>query len=232
MHLYENPDMIINPYRYATGGGGSFSPDDLSDLVCWLKADVGVLESDASDAEDGDTVTDWEDQSGNSNDCTVADGIYRSSGPHVEVNGDGDQDAVVSPAIWTGSVATFFIVLKSNDSVGTIFTDGTGSKWVGGFNFGTTNSGATCNYHIDGVDKGAISSSDLGTDGFDNSWHVITVAMSAMSSWTRFYLFDYGSFGTVGDVKEIIAYDATLSSGDREDVEDYLGTRHSITITH
>ena len=41
-----------------------------------------------------------------------------------------------------------------------------------------------------------------------------------------------GSDPFTGDIAEIIAYDSVLSDSDREAVEDYLGDKYGITITH
>ena len=48
----------------ASGGGTDFSPDALSGLKAWFKADSGVLKTDGSTAGDGDSVAIWQDQSG------------------------------------------------------------------------------------------------------------------------------------------------------------------------
>ena len=48
----------------AGGGGTVFSPDALSGLKAWFKADSGVLKTDGSTAGDGDSVAIWQDQSG------------------------------------------------------------------------------------------------------------------------------------------------------------------------
>lgn len=61
----------------ATPGGGAFAPDDLANLVLWLKADVGVWQdvagTTASDSG-GDKVELWEDQSSEGNDYSNVGG--------------------------------------------------------------------------------------------------------------------------------------------------------------
>ena len=53
---------IVASSYVAAGGGGGFSPGDISGLVVWLEAD----DLDAT-LNDGDTVTAWSDKSSNSN---------------------------------------------------------------------------------------------------------------------------------------------------------------------
>lgn len=61
--------VIINPYAFATGGGGGPQPDDLSNLELWLKAD-GI-----TGLSDGDQITtNWPDSSGNGRNATAVQG--------------------------------------------------------------------------------------------------------------------------------------------------------------
>lgn len=53
-----------------TGPGGIGKADGTSTLEFWLKADNGVEEASNNEAEDGDNVSGWLDQSGNNNDVS------------------------------------------------------------------------------------------------------------------------------------------------------------------
>ena len=57
-----------------TGPGGYGKTDGSTNLVLWLKADVGVEEADASVPEDTDPITLWNDQSGYGNNAIVGGG--------------------------------------------------------------------------------------------------------------------------------------------------------------
>jgi hypothetical protein len=66
----------VNGAALGPGGGGGagppFTPASLANLLAWYKADAGVF-SDAgiTPATDGQTVTQWNDQSGNGNNLTA-----------------------------------------------------------------------------------------------------------------------------------------------------------------
>lgn len=64
-------NFIINPYAFATGGGGGPSLP-VSGALLWVRSDLGVYEdTGATDpAEPSDEIAVWQDQSGNGNHLT------------------------------------------------------------------------------------------------------------------------------------------------------------------
>jgi hypothetical protein len=78
-------DFVSISYNPSSAGGGGtvFSPDALSGLKAWFKADSGVLKTDGSTAGDGDSVAIWQDQSG--------------GGFHL-AQGDGAKQPVLTPS--------------------------------------------------------------------------------------------------------------------------------------
>lgn len=66
--------VSISRWKYGSkaaggGGNGGITPDELNNLVLWLKADTGCLDASLDPCDDDtDNVLKWEDQSGEGND--------------------------------------------------------------------------------------------------------------------------------------------------------------------
>lgn len=119
-------------------GGAAFSPLDISDLILWLDADDGANETGGSQASDGEKVTDWLDQSAESNDFGNGDGpAYRAG----EVNGRGACDFTAgnlylegptfSAAEWASPFSIAFVFQRGSTAGGekTLFGRGGSTDW-------------------------------------------------------------------------------------------------------
>lgn len=224
----------------ATAGGGAFSPSDIAGLKLWCKADA------LTGLSDGNAVSSFTDQSGNGNHLVQATGgsqpIYKTgiinSLPVLRM--DGSKHMAVSFTL--AQPATIFVVtdnatVSSNSGV---ILDGINSFSAGFyidtiFSFrpfaGSFGSNQTCDFTAPQVttlklDTSTGFSAVNGTQmsqGFSNS----TLGGITMGRHGG------GSFPfNTGDIAEIIVYDSALSTANREAVEDYLGTKYGITITH
>ena len=96
--------MLLNPYRYGgSGGGGSFSPLDISWHAAFWAEDPNW-----TPPADGAAVSQWDDASGNGRHATQATGskqpVYRASATKLNnqpaVQGDAADDALAT-ASWT-----------------------------------------------------------------------------------------------------------------------------------
>jgi len=106
----------------------AFSPDDVSGLSLWLKADALSL-------NDGDPVTTWTDSSTNSNDATQATAAKKptfktnivNSQPVVRFDGTDDElDITDSDELDGGTDMIWFIVFKQSSLA---MTKGIITKW-------------------------------------------------------------------------------------------------------
>lgn len=237
--------MIINPYAFA--GGSPFSPPDIAGLKLWLKADALSL-------NDGDQVSTWADSSGQGNDVTQATSgkqpIFKTAiiGGKPTVRFDGSNDTLINT---TGpSISQPYTLFTTGRWAGTdfqaAFTDGGAGlqchcPYIDSSNrpalfFGSAlatspNSlSANTPYLWSGIGNGA--SSILYQNGADttasgnpgtNSLIGFCLASNEPAGGTEYL---------ACDISEIIVYDSSLSTGNRQAVEDYIGTKYSITITH
>lgn len=93
---------LLNPFSFG-GGGGGFSPVDVGGLVLWLSAEAETGYS------DNDTITTWNDLSGNNNDATTAGApkwraaTGPSSGPCIEFT--ASNQSMTLPDLMNGEAA-------------------------------------------------------------------------------------------------------------------------------
>lgn len=90
-------------------------PGDINDnLVLWLKADCGVEEDDLDDAEIGDTIVNWLDQSGLGNDLVNDVGLapdYSLIGGYPVVDFSAGASYLRGPSVLSGNTARTMIVV-------------------------------------------------------------------------------------------------------------------------
>lgn len=221
---------------------GAFSPDDIAGLQLWLAASSIA-------GADGDPVGTWADQSGNGNDATStldqrpllkkgANGI----GNENVLLFDGTDDIMTIPfdADVQGPSFTQFIVFEP-DAAGVrgIFDNNRGVSWtwytLGG------------NLNADGlggnVIVGAVSSATPYVASRTNGGGAQATWLDGAAGGTNSGAVPGGSadfligqlsdgFPFTGKIAEILVYNTVLSTSDREAVEDYLGEKYGISITH
>lgn len=98
------------------GPGGIGSTDGSSTLELWLKSDTGVEEASSDDAETGDNVLYWLDQSGNGNDLANDYGsspTYKTDGTNNYIDFSAGSKYLRGSAVISGTTArTMFVVTK------------------------------------------------------------------------------------------------------------------------
>ena len=239
--FFAGPAAANFPFSFWKNGA-PFSPSDIAGLKLWLKADALSL-------SDGDPVGTWTDSSGNANNAT-ASGSARPTYKVAILNGhaalrfDGTAN-VMNVASVCAQPLTYFIVGKMT-TTSTYYFDGvSGNRFAlsDGLNGTPNNLGLYAGGAVvesaftvagsaaklwSGVgnaasssifkDGAAFATGNPGTQGLDGG----------MTIGNRFAL----SLFLNGDIEEIIVYNTALSAGNRQAVEDYLGAKYGITITH
>jgi hypothetical protein len=241
------PPVIINPYSFAAAA--AFSPLDISGCVLWLKADGDVYNTGTTQATDGQTVTTWKDASGNGRDAVHGLGPkatfetnYVNTLPAIVANTQSGSCEYTFP-LPTLTAGTMFVATYFAGSGGAAFKVGgagvdadqtfypyydTGAiafgttvrKWVADSNnrsrwiVWTCSASSTWLLHRDGVLK-----------------HTEANTFSAPNT-TGNVIYIGTDGANVTNLAEVLIYDTALSTANREAVEDYLGAKYGITITH
>ncbi len=245
----------------ASGGGGPFSPSDLAGLKIWLKADAIVGLSDGDPVTTwSDSSGNGYDATQSSSGLKPLYKTSVVNGKPV-VRFDGADDFLVTGG-QSYAIQTIFVVYETSSIAYRGVFATRASSVIGGIgnsdgnygfavsnsgggitstDAGATDSGAHSGVWVDGV-VGSHSDFDtyLVTAGVPVSagnWHVVGCTRTSQSaSGAKFFAIgdDPGvsSRELAGDLAEIIVYDSALSTGNRQSVEDYLGTKYGITITH
>lgn len=229
----------------ASGGVPAFVPTDITGSRLWLKADSLAL-------SDGTAVTTWTDSSGAGNDVTQSvagskptykAGIQNGQ-PVVRFDGSADHLIKASGAATMLALPITIAVAAKRDT-----TDAFQKSYVGSV------AGVEGQLQIQGVAGVNTIRSYYGTvlaDGIPGtSWHVVVFTADAAGS-ANIYLngaapssgatgttIAAGDFGVAttaagqfwdGDIAELLIYDTVLSTGNRDSVESYLGSKYGITV--
>ena len=240
--------MILNPYRYA---GGAFSPLDVSGCVLWLDGADEATMYDANVggalvADDG-TIARWEDKSPSGNHAKQSVLTSQPTRKASEVNGkdivrpDGGDYLVLDSDIATTEITVFTALSRpttgaSGTSIGAFSGSGTpyapylfgGLIWMGlaaGYSFSNSVTGNQ-------VLTGTRTTAGLEVEVYQNGGVIDSRAASSDNYGKLRKIFGRGGNYANFDVFEILVYNAAISTSDRESVEDYLGAKWGITITH
>lgn len=225
-----------------TSGGGGFVPTDIAGCKLWLKGDGSAYNTGTTQATDGQTVTTWVDASGQGNDSVQTTGARKPVFKDI----GGVKSLLTAGAEWmdttwsAGSTCSIFVVYKNSGTSNGRWVSG-GNNWLLGpysFNYSyysatgfaggstSSNSNTTIRVHnavqTSGGAQHWLNGTSQGTVGSAGAPGIISAPGTYLSG---------GELGS-GHIYEVIGYDSALSTGDREDVEDYLGAKYGVTITH
>lgn len=234
----------------------AFSPDDISGLTLWLKADA------ITGLSDGDNLSTWTDQSTAGNDATAPAGkepTYETnelnSLPVVRFNGTADYMNANGTATmfsgvdkpWTVFVVGKFSNIAAFRAYWAVGNSGSNTPYIDGEN--NVGSNHRIQYRIDsGSASTATINGDIDTsyqvicylyDGTDATIYVDTVGGTAItlpSGQMTIDTFTVGAlrwsstyyFYHLGDIAELLVYDSGLSGTNRGKVEAYLNGRWAI----
>ena len=235
------------------GGGGAFSPANLSGLSLWLKADAGATLS-------GSDVTAWADQSGNGITATPIDAnpTYNSSDlngkPTISLSsvsiGDNQSLSIDANPMGASGTTAFAVVY-----VGDVCNEGNDNGPIFG-DFGIANSSGHYPYGGDCSVYDGFASADrkgplTAPSTITNSWSIYSVVStendfrdyvngalmhsdntnvySNIAYDGSFYI-GHSSFGYTlkGKIAEAIIYNQVLTNPERQQVEAYLNTKYAI----
>ena len=219
-------------------------------LVAWYRADKGVYQDSAKSSlaiNDGEYVSVWEDQSGLSNDVTTAgNNNIRPQLKTSVLNGravvrfDGTDDylrnSTFNDSYIDNKPFTVFMVMQSAAFTGiSNALNGGAPRWYmlntimsydinsaislanfpAGFNITTyTHTGTQVEMWLGGVSKGTYTTGLL--------------AVAGSSLYINMYTAAYPGPGTSADYAEIIIYNRTLITSERESVEQYLKAKYRL----
>jgi hypothetical protein len=235
-----------NPLALLGVSGGAFSPLSLSPLL-WLKADLGTFQDTGlvtPAALDGDPVGGWQDQSGNGNKATQGTSTKRPALKLNIQNGlpvvrfDGVSDFLQTVSFSFSQPAHVFLALQlrswgstnrfmdgtTTDQVviaqinaspeldlydGSAFTCGNTGLAVGTFGtLSVLHNGASSELRVNG---GTAATGNPGSNG-------CTAGLTLGSRWD-------GALVCAVDIGELLVYAPSLSTSQRQQVEQYLRTR-------
>lgn len=215
--------------------GGTFSPEQISGLKLWLKADSLAL-------SDNDAVTTWTDSSGSGNDATQGTAAKKPTFKTAIQNGkpvvrfDGTDDVLVCPAITAAGGLSAFVVSKVTLAtsfgmtlVVNVFNlelrqnAGTGNMQLITNGVTTIADGAGTSWHVHSFTNNGSNLTELWTDGISDGTQANSAACGTPCIGAR----SDASSPLNGDVAEILLYDSSLSAGNRNSVEAYLKTKYA-----
>jgi hypothetical protein len=244
----------VGPKAGGIGGGGgsgrviidwvgTFLPTNLSGLVLWLRADLGVTLN-------GGNVSAWNDQSGtgdaNKNVLQAVAGnqpLYNSTTPAYNnkpsVQGAAGKWLAGTP--WAAALAqpyTVFIVGNTNGAAGSVFWDTAGgggtASMQGAGGTGVVNMGAGLS-SLTPVTTPSVFGADINGGASKTYVNARTATNTGnagalgLTSTTVLNDVSHG-FPEVGPLAEVVIYNRILSSSERAALMTYLGARYAITI--
>lgn len=231
-----------------------FQPSDLTGLKLWLKADA------ITGLNDGDSVTTWNDSSGLSNNAaqgTAANKpVYKTNirNGNPVVRFDGSNDFLLTPSISIGTF-TAFAVFKATTS-SPVYEQGISTGSASGFHLWTGITTMRVNKSTVASAKNHSGGATWATDG---AWRMTSQTYNGTHA--TFLLWVNGSAATTsdvtianpgtaainspiylgmrggatnalnGDLAEIILYDSSLSTANRQSVEAYLNQKYFSNVT-
>lgn len=210
-------------------------PAGVAGLVRWWKADALAL-------NDNDAVGTWPDSSGFIRNLTQATAGSKPTYKTNILNGlpvvrfDGTDDVLTS-ASGTGPKHVFAVAKYNTatfvDYDGLVTGAGAGDAEVvltgrDGQNFFFNSPAVTTDYY-----KNGTSFVETAMTGPMNAFAVMSISSAGFQNPMAVQVgLDRNNAGRYwnGDVAEILAYNAVLSAGDRQAIQNYLGTKYGITI--
>jgi hypothetical protein len=246
--------VLIDPFKSAVAA--PFSPDALTNLYVWYKADGTLWQNSARTTPavaNNDPVGAWDDASPNAKHVLqgsdLARPTYKTGGPnskpYVTAN-NGPFLTASGLAGWTGGVTVFMVANGAGSTPGADFWLSFGSGDTKAIIAGFEGSGMVEWYDTPRTNVGSCDGStwavyefvDLGTGaaasaiGLKNGTATETLTGSSKVFGTTMHLFiTTGGSPAVANFAEVIAYKEGKGTVDRAAVRSYLGTKYGITVS-
>jgi hypothetical protein len=218
------------------------TPDQVSGLLLWLRADTTVETSSGVPSVNNDNIQYWRDRSGNVNDYTQITPANKplyltnqlNSKPIIRFNGSS---YYLAAAANITTARTLFVVLKMNSTPPTDYTPIWGSttdisQYLYSNHYIET-TWSLAGYRPGANTRWAVNGDSIvpNTATLTTSWVVLSVVTSANVSTN-----DIGSDRAIGgryinaDIAEMFIYSAALNCYDRQHLEEYLAGKYNLTI--
>ncbi len=227
-----------------------FSPSDIAGLKLWLKPE-------SLSGSGGSAIASWTDSSGNGNTATQGSGGLQPTLQLSVLNGysaarfDGNDDVLESNFQVSPNFSLFVVTkLLRNTPYGTIDTVFSTRNYVS-----SSPRAGTISYLTNVFATNSQTWGNTENDGTGNAvtTYIAGQANSSLGNWPTGVYSLLDSIATNGtqatdltqigantgsafwgntDIVEVIYYDSALSTGNRQSVEDYIGAKYGITITH
>jgi hypothetical protein len=208
-------------------------PNDIAGLKLWLRADA-----DAGTA--GDSVAQWTDQSGQANHLTQS---TLGARPQLVPSPTGLPvlrfDGVNDGFLFTtriSTIRTVFWVLRetpgaAGDSYRSLLGDSSSYHFIGGAQRQIWDAGYASSYIRNGQTRVNGTVVNGTTTNKPTSLSVVSLVTTGAVQ-ANLFTQDQGiaARGWLGDIAEVLIYDTALSDTDRQAIEQYLATRHGITL--
>lgn len=213
------------------------SPDDISGLVLWLKADTGVEEASADSAEDGDTVQFWRDQSGNGHDASQSTGSSRPEYQTNEVNGLPVVRFVSADALETsslGAVGTVIVVVgrvthTNANAVAGVIVSSAAKRVVTFYPDSSTIYGGDSSEFFGGSIPTWVNGVSTYTFPTSPAFGIVSQTGSPITPEGGIIIgVSAINDPFIGDIAEIIIYDTALSGSNRAAIEAYLDAKYGL----
>lgn len=247
-----DPDYKIdnNTHDVSVTTSNQTTPPDISNLVLWLRADVGVIK------DGSNKVTQWQDQSPSNAHVTQAVASEQPTYDPIALSGlpairfDGSNDRLLGPSVITGTGGrTFFVVLKrlSTPNTYNVPFDLSRSVTGKGTNFAVTSELAVRisgnRVFNEGSQNGLVSLLEVrsatganvttvqgwvnGTPATEKSHSAAAINTNSTGIYVGQAAFTSAS-NCHCEIAEIVAYHRELSESERLEIESYLMTKYSI----
>lgn len=234
--------LIINPYRYAAGGGGGgplFDPNTIGSIWAWFESDS------YSQADNSSISTSWTDQSSNGRDLTIGGTgmTYQTN----EVNGEsaienGGSGWFSIPSMAALTAGEYFLVIKmlsTATSGGNRFSDLATSHYPfagdgliydafgsSARNDAISTSATLTNYHCV---HGWSASNDWAM--FQNGTSIRTNGTNTVAFSSSPRIFSNGTQIMSARAAALYLFSAKLSSGDRTSMKGRISTKYGLSIS-
>jgi len=229
-------------------------------LVLWLETTLEESFPEAG-YEESDPITQWIDINPQSSQkYSLTDSadtpLYKeSSGPNglpsIIFDGVNDGLTMSTPIMTKDNEFTFFAVYAASDANGAVVSNGLMDEYTihSGWNYYGDASGATTinevatgsDWSITSAEIGAVvfrggvaSSWTNGVLGLENAIVQVLTPDKASQATTGFYVGNTAGENTPfsGYISEVIVFDHPLKVEERQSIENYLGKKYNIKITH
>ncbi len=231
-----------------SAAAAAFSPDSISGLLAWLKADGNVYTSGTTQATDGQDVSTWDDAHTSNNDFTQSTGGLKPLFKTNIINGkpvirfDGSDDRLIHSGVSTGGTSfSLFLVLYNNSQAanyGSLISEGsTRGLFLRGSGAGGPSNKLDMFYSADKhnttaltpgvwfyvsaiVSAGALTFYRNGTaDGTSSS--IISTSFNTIGD-------DPAGERFKGDIAEILIFNSAISGANLTNMHTYLASKYAL----